>query len=250
LQRLESPTPAAEAFRGALAFLTCVPVGRRPPAAADVVRGAALFPLVGAGVGAAAAGTGVLLDRPFPALLAAALAVAAEAVLTGALHVDGLADTADALGARSRERALEIMRDPRIGTFGTCAVVLDLLLRTAAFTALLGRGGTVALVAVAGALSRAAILPLAAALPYARPGGGLSDGIGWLAAAAGVGLAAVLALGIAGWTGAAMLGAAALATALLWAGYRRRFAGVTGDTLGAAVEVAAIASLLVAAGLR
>jgi adenosylcobinamide-GDP ribazoletransferase len=185
-----------------------------------------------------------------PALVAAALAVTVEVALTGALHVDGLGDTADALGVSSRGRALEVMRDPRVGTFGTCAIVLDLLVRTAAIAALLDRGGALVTLVVAAALGRAAILPLAVALPYARPGGGLSERIGLAGAAVGTAAAAALAVGLAGWIGAAMLGIAALLTVGLGVAYRSRFGGVTGDMLGATVEVTTVAALLVSVGLR
>jgi adenosylcobinamide-GDP ribazoletransferase len=176
--------------------------------------------------------------------------VTVELVLTGALHVDGLADTVDALGAATRERALEIMRDPRIGAFGACAVAVDLLVRTLAIAALLDRGGALVSLTVSGAFGRAAILPLAAALPYARPGGGLSDRIRWPSAVAGGMVAAALAIGLAGWIGAALLGASLLAIALLGIAYRARFGGVTGDLLGAAVEVTVSATLLVGVALR
>jgi adenosylcobinamide-GDP ribazoletransferase len=245
----ESPTRAADAVRGAVAFLARVPVGRRPLAAEDVARGAVLFPLVGAGIGAAVGGTAVLLEPTFPALLAAALAVGVELVLTGALHVDGVADTADALGAPAPDRALEIMRDSRIGTFGACALVVDLLVRTAVITALLDRGGALVSLTAAGALGRAAILPLAALLPYARPGGGLSDRIGLPAAVVGGATAIGLSVGLAGWIGAAMVAAAALTTALIAVAYRRRFGGVTGDTLGAANQLVDLATIAVVAAL-
>jgi adenosylcobinamide-GDP ribazoletransferase len=110
--------PAAE-LRGlaaAIAFLTRVPVGRRIQLeAADVARGGAVFPLVGAGIGAAVGGVVQALSGPLTAPLAAVLGLAVGAVLTGALHLDALADSADALGAATRERALEIMRDHAIG---------------------------------------------------------------------------------------------------------------------------------------
>jgi adenosylcobinamide-GDP ribazoletransferase len=142
------------------------------------------------------------------------------------------------------------MRDSRVGAFGVCAIVVDLLVRTAALAALLDRGGALITLVIAGALGRAAILPLAVALPYARPGGGLSERIGLPAAVAGAAAAAALGIGLAGWIGAAMLGATACTTGLLGLGYRRRFGGVTGDALGAAVEAAAVASLLVSVALR
>src|SRR5918911_563188 len=97
--------PAASALAAAVAFLTRIPAGGK---AFDVGAGAAVFPLVGAALGAAVGGTAYGLTRILPALVAAGLAVALGAVLTGALHLDGLADTADALGARSRETALAV----------------------------------------------------------------------------------------------------------------------------------------------
>src|SRR5581483_6204617 len=122
---------AARAALAAVAFLTRVPVGRVVELdGADVARGAALFPLVGA--------TAFGLARVVPSLAAAGIALAVGALLTGALHLDGLADTADSLGAHTRERALEIMRDHAIGAYGAAAVALDLLVKAAALAALAG----------------------------------------------------------------------------------------------------------------
>src|SRR5262245_11857332 len=105
-------TEALRPAAAAVAFLTRVPLGRVVSVdAGDVGRGAWLFPAVGGLVGGTA---GLLADVTaawLPALAAGALAVALAALLTGALHLDALADTADSLGATSRERALEIMRD-------------------------------------------------------------------------------------------------------------------------------------------
>src|SRR6266851_3969628 len=141
----------------ALAFLTRVPVGRSVVLdAADVARSAAFFPLVGAGVGAVVGGVTAPLCDPLTAPLAAALGLAAGAALTGALHLDALADAADALGATTRERALEIMRDHSVGLFGAVALVLDLC---------------------AGSASRLTPVLLSAALPYARAGGGLGSAL-------------------------------------------------------------------------
>src|SRR5436190_12236013 len=155
-----SPMPAAS-LRAAVGFLTRVPVGRVE--AADVARGAVAFPLVGAGIGAVAAGVALLVHPPLSPAVAAALAVAATIVLTGALHLDALADTADAVGASTRERALEIMRDSRIGSYGAAAVGLDLLLRVTVVAQLLG-GSLLGPLIAAGALSRGASVALAAVL--------------------------------------------------------------------------------------
>ena len=99
---------ALRAGAGAVSFLTRIPVGSRVDLGPeDVARGAVLFPLVGAGIGALVGVVVVGLDARLSTLLAAAVAVAAEALLTGAIHLDALADSADGLGAGSRERALE-----------------------------------------------------------------------------------------------------------------------------------------------
>ena len=140
--------PAAE-LRGlaaAVAFLTRIPVGRWIRLdAADIARGSAVFPLVGAGIGAAVGGIAQALSGSLTPPLAAVLGIAVGAALTGALHLDALADAADALGAQTRERALEIMRDHSIGAYGGVALVLDLGAKTVALAVLAERkpGGSV-----------------------------------------------------------------------------------------------------------
>jgi adenosylcobinamide-GDP ribazoletransferase len=238
------------AFRAALGLLTRLPVGRGPLGPDDVARGAPLFPVVGAGIGAAAGGLAILVHPQLPALVAAVLAVALELALTGALHLDGLADTFDALGAFTRERALEIMSDSRLGTFGTAALTGDLLLRTALIAALLERGGVVVSLVAAGALSRAAMLPLATALRYLRPEPGVSELIGPWPAAVGVAVGVAIAVGFNGVDGLWTTAAAAVTAAALGLGFRRRFGGITGDMLGATAELTGIAALLVAVWLR
>jgi adenosylcobinamide-GDP ribazoletransferase len=245
---------AAEVARGGLAavgFLTRVPVRRRLDAR-DVARGVPFFPVVGAAVGLAAGGIAVLLYPHVPALAAAGVAVGVELVLTGGMHVDALADTADAAGAHTRERALEIMRDPRIGSFGASALVVDLLVRAAAIAALLDGGDALAALVAAGALSRAAALPLAAGLPYARaeggPGSVLSGRTPWLAAGAGTAVGLGLSL-VAGVDGLIAAGAAAAVAAVLALVFRHWLGGVTGDSLGSVTELGGTVALLVLAGL-
>ncbi|HWB36137.1 MAG TPA: adenosylcobinamide-GDP ribazoletransferase, partial [Rugosimonospora sp.] len=116
-----------------------VPAGRVDRRAAGAAM--ALAPLVGLLLGAALAGVALgLRALGAPTLVVAALVVAAELLLTRALHVDGLADTVDALGSYAdRDRALAIMRSPEVGPFGMAAIGVDLLVRTAAVAALLGR---------------------------------------------------------------------------------------------------------------
>jgi adenosylcobinamide-GDP ribazoletransferase len=247
------PGASLRAAAGAVAFLTLVPVGRLVALdAGDVAHGVVLFPVVGAGVGALGGGIAVGLYPWLPAFTAAGVALAAAVLLTGALHVDALADTFDAAGGGGRERALEIMRDSRIGTFGASALALDLLLKVGAIAALLVRGGTLPALIAAGALSRAASPPLAAVLPYPRSGpgsGSVLAGAPRLPAAIAVVLGvaiAVLAVG----SEALWLVAATTAVALgLGLVYRVWLGGATGDCLGAVTELSETTVLIVAAGL-
>lgn len=244
---------AVDAAAAALAFLTRIPV-RRALGPEDVARGAVLFPVVGAGVGALSGVAALLLYPSVPALAAAGVAVGVELVVTGALHVDALADTADAAGAQTREQALEIMRDSRIGSFGAAALMTDLLVRAAAIAGLLVAGGPVAALAAAGALSRASALPVAAALPYARAAGGpgsvLTGRVGWPAAAGAVVIAiagAVALTGVDGLWAAAGAAATAIILALV---FRAWLGGVTGDTLGAVTQLSGLVAVLVLVALR
>jgi adenosylcobinamide-GDP ribazoletransferase len=249
-----APAPATAPLRAvwaATAFLTRIPMPAGYAASGEMVAGAAAFPLVGAAIGGLLGGIAALAHHVLPGAAAAGIAVTAEVAVTGALHLDGLADSADGLGARGRERALAAMRDHSLGTYGVCALVLDLLLKTAALSALEPDPLPAAIAAVA--ISRAAPLPLAAALTYARPAEGtgraLSERLGWRPAALGVLIAAAVAAGAVGPQAAALLGAGVLVTAAFGVACKRRLGGVTGDTLGAAIELTSTTCLLLAAGL-
>lgn len=242
-----SPRAPLRALLGAVAFLTRIPVGRLAAFdAADVARGAWLFPLVGAGVGALVGLVADALVPQLPVLVAGALAVALAALMTGALHLDALADTADALGGTSRERSLEIMRDHAIGTFGAVALCLVCLVDASALGALATENEAWLGGLVAGAVGRAAILPLARILPNARGGagqGGALERIGWLPVGLGVGLAVLLAAA-GGRPGlVAALVVLFFAAALLWF-FRRWLGGVTGDALGATAKLCETAALV------
>jgi len=248
--------PAASAraeLRGAaaaVAFLTRVPVGRWVTLeAGDVARGGALFPLVGAGIGAVAGGLADGLAGSLGAPLAAVLGLGAATALTGALHLDALADTADALGARSRERALEIMRDHAVGAYGVTALVLGLAAKLAALAELAARGEALRYAVCAAAAARAVPVLLSAALPYARSGGGTGRAL----AGAGLARCAVAALLAAAACGSLhalpLLPAGAVVALAVGLAARRWLGGVTGDVLGAAAELTEIAALAVAAAL-
>jgi adenosylcobinamide-GDP ribazoletransferase len=252
MQALET---ALRAVAGAVSFLTRIPVGSRLELEAeDVARGAVLFPVVGAGLGAVVGLVVVGLDARLSALLAAALAVALEAALTGAIHLDALADSADGLGAGSRVRALEIMREPTIGAFGTTALLLDLVVKTAALAAVAAGPRAILAVVAAYALGRTAPPALGWALPYARPEGGsgsiLTGGAGEVSRALGVGLGVGLAVAALGLRGIVLVGAAALGAAAVGLVARQRLGGVTGDVLGAAAELATTLALVAAVATR
>jgi adenosylcobinamide-GDP ribazoletransferase len=246
--------PAAEALRAplaAVAFLTRVPVARLVIIdGADVARGAALFPAVGAGIGGAVGGTAYGLARVLPSLPAAGIALGVGVLLTGALHLDGLADTADALGARTRDRALEIMRDHAIGAYGATAIALDLVVKASALAVLAEGRGVIVYAIAAGSLSRAVPVLLGLALPSVRQDGA---GAAFRVARAAALVAALISIGVAlttgGRHGAVLIAVAVGVTVILGAWYRRWLGGGTGDTLGAAAELAETAVLVAAAAL-
>jgi adenosylcobinamide-GDP ribazoletransferase len=219
----------------------------------DVARGVVAFPLVGAGLGAVAGIVADALYPTLPALPAAGIAVTTSVLLTGALHVDALADAFDAAGATTRERALEIMRDSRIGSFGAAAIALDLLLKVAAVSALLGSDHALPALVAAGALSRAASPPLAALLRYPRaeggPGSVLTGRVSKPAAAVAVAIGCGIALLVAGSEGAILVGVAATVAACTGVVWYRWLGGATGDCLGATTELCETIVLLVAVAL-
>jgi adenosylcobinamide-GDP ribazoletransferase len=245
---------SVRAAAAAVTFLTRVPIGRAIAIdGTDIARGALAFPLVGAGVGAASGGFGVLLHHWLSPFVAAAIAVACGVLLTGGMHVDALADTFDAFAARTRERALEIMRDSRVGAYGVSAIVLDVLIRVGAVATLLDRGKALAALVAAGALSRAASPPLATVLAYPRadpgPGSVLTGRVSRLTAVSVVALGVGLALLAAGVTGLELTAAVAVPVLCLALVFHRWLGGATGDCLGAATEISETIALVVAAAL-
>ena len=226
---------ALVAFR----YLTILPLPRSR-VAGDLGRAAGWFPVVGVALGACLALASLAVDRVVPPGVGAMLLVALWAVLTGGLHLDGLADACDGLGGGwSRERALAIMKDTRSGPYGVTAIVLVLGLK-AAVLASLPEGLAWRALVVAPAVARAGPLLLAAIAGPARPEGAghaFSTGVHWPAIAAGWLVAALVSVATLGAWGALALGVTA-ALASVWALYlRRRLGGFTGDTLGALVEV-------------
>jgi adenosylcobinamide-GDP ribazoletransferase len=244
--------------RLSVTLLTAIPLpGRRQrPAAPDRRTAAAAMywaPLVGLLVGAVSAGVLLLATRfgHTGPLLAAVLAVAAAAVLTRALHLDGLADFADGLGSgRAAPEALAIMKRSDIGPFGVVALVLVVLLQVSALARAteLGRG-PVAILAAAVAARLAITLACRRGVPAARPGGlgALVAGSVRILPAAALALAAVAAAGAVRWIFAVAVAAGLAVSVAATTLAVRRLGGITGDVLGALAEITATTCLIVTA---
>jgi adenosylcobinamide-GDP ribazoletransferase len=230
-------------MRGAVGFLTIV-----GGAAAPDRRSAAWFAPVGAVVGLVVGAVWWTAGELWPPLLAATLAVAADAALTGMLHLDGLSDSADGLlPPLDRARRLDVLSDPRAGVFGVVTVVLVLGLRVAALAAL--DPDPLLLAGLWGA-ARAAMGVALAIVPYARPGGGLASAFAdtpLVAPVVGGAVALVLVPVAIGWPGLAAAGALVAGSAAVLLLARARLGGYTGDVLGAAGVVGETCALVVAA---
>ncbi len=236
--------------RAAAAFLTRLPVGGDPAARAGRLAEAAwAFPVVGLAVGIGGGLAYVAASAlGLPPALAAVLAVAAQVLMTGALHEDGAADVADGFGGGATRKAkLAIMRDSRLGAFGGIALVLLLAARLAALAAIADPGVVLAALAAAAALSRAGVVALMSWLPPARADGlgaeaGRPRGPNVITALVIAAAVALLALG-AGTGGAAVIGAGLGAVAVGWLA-RRQIGGHTGDVLGACQQGAEVLCLV------
>ena len=235
-----------KSLAAAISFLTRLPIGRLVSFdASDVARSAAWFPLVGCLLGAIGAGAAYLLRGHLPSLLVAAILVALEAVLTGALHFDGLADTADGFGGgKDRDDVLRIMRDHAIGSYGGTALVLLVAFKVAAYSALLGLEQWTPAIVLTPAVGRWSILLLTATLPYARQTASVVRNIEKSALLWGTATVAIVLAASQLWRSGAAAGAAVVVSACFGLYCRRRMGGITGDTLGANLQLCECAALL------
>jgi adenosylcobinamide-GDP ribazoletransferase len=239
-------------LRTAVAFLTRLPMphpqGANPP---NFVRAHRLFPVVGAAIGAAVGLVCLgLRAAGLPDLAAAALALGAGALLTGALHEDGLADVADGFGGgRDRAAKLEIMRDSRLGTYGALMLMVSFVTKLSALAALPDAVVVPGLIA-AHALSRGVLPVMSMNLDYARKDG-LAANAGrpeFATAATAAALALVIAWLALPWRLALAAALAAVACALGMAFLaQRQIGGQTGDVLGGAEQLGETAILLLLA---
>ena len=239
-------------FKTAVAFLTRLPMphpdGAMPQ---NFVRAHRMFPVVGALIGAA---VGLLClglrAAGVPDLAAAALALGGSAVLTGALHEDGLADIADGFGGgRTRESKLEIMRDSRLGTYGAVILLVSFAAKLSALAAI-PDGYVVPSLIAAHALGRGVLPVMSLNLPYARKDG-LARNAGQPDATTATisgGLALLIALLALSWSNAtfAALLAGASGLGVAWLAMRQ-IGGQTGDVLGGAEQAAETAILVLLA---
>jgi adenosylcobinamide-GDP ribazoletransferase len=228
-------------------YLTIVPLPHDDAGGLDAVgRSAGWFPLVGLGIGLGLVAVDVVTRSLFPSLLAALLVVTAWKLVTGGLHLDGLADCLDGLAGRDADHRLAVMRDSRIGTFGAVGLILFLLLEIAAL-ADLDSGTRARTLVAAPTIARATPALLARWFRAARTegqGAAFIAGVTRRSASSAVIVAAfigLITLGGLGILATVAAGAAALGLARFFA---RRLGGLTGDVLGAAVETAELVVLL------
>jgi len=239
-------------FLEAVRFLTFIPLPAREASWEEVGRGTAYFPLVGALLGSILVLADTLLGKIWSRLLVSAVLVVLWVILTGGLHLDGLADTVDGLrGGRGREERLAIMRDSRLGAFGGVAIFCLLALKLAFVNELdpawHGRG-----LLLAPTLGRWAMVYGIWAFPSARPGGTGSifkehSGLRELVLATMLALVVALSLSLFHLWGLAILSGLWLAVALLGWTLTRTLGGLTGDTYGALCEVSEVLVLAMVA---
>jgi adenosylcobinamide-GDP ribazoletransferase len=235
-------------IRLAASFLTIFPVGPSVTAStANVAASFGWFPLVGFVLGLMLCAVDWMLAPIFGKAMRAVLIVLVLTVLTGGLHLDGLADTADALGAgRDRARVLEVLRDSCIGSFGAIALVFVIMIKV---FALAGVGGAprYAAIYMATGLGRWGMVALASGLDYLRPDGA---GAGMLSRDRRRNLKMATLIAVVALVPLVKVHAvracvvAALMTLTLRSFYRRWVGGVTGDLIGAAGEIVETAVLI------
>jgi adenosylcobinamide-GDP ribazoletransferase len=230
------------------ALLTSLPLTHQRAALREINVG--LFPLVGLVLGGLLVGLDWLVQLALPSVASSAVVVVALVALTGALHLDGLADSADGLfGGRDREHRLMIMRDPRVGAFGFVAIATVLLLKWAALIELEGwlRIGALLIVPM---LARWSLVPAVLFGPSARPEGMaamMRSSRPWTTLVLSTAVVMGVSLAIFWPTGVVLVAIATLPVLLVGLYAVNRLGGLTGDVLGAIVELSEAFLLLVIA---
>jgi adenosylcobinamide-GDP ribazoletransferase len=233
---------------GAIQFLTRIPIRTRT--APPLVRSVPWFPVVGGLIGLVVGGVAASLAEVVAPGVAAAVAIVVGMLVTGAFHEDGLADLADAVaGGATRERRLEILKDPRHGTYGVAALAGSVLVRWSALAALVTVGPRHAILAAvaAHALARGIAVAVMGVQPAAStPGLGadwMAD-IGMRHAAIGLLLGTAVTVLAAGWWSSLVVAVGVVLAATIVRLARRTLGGVSGDVLGAIEQVVEAAALV------
>jgi adenosylcobinamide-GDP ribazoletransferase len=235
---LSSLTSQLRMFLIALQFLTRVPIGRlEAPKLEEIGRSLLYYPLVGLLLGGVFSFTMTMVSAHVPPIFVGALLLAVWVASTGGLHLDGLADSADAWACGgSAERRLAVMKDPNCGPAAVSTLIVTLILKFAALMVLVTNGNWLPIM-LAPMLGRASPIAIFLTTPYVRPGGlgaamaaHLPRGRAWL-------LLVVMALGTTLVGHLAMFAAAVVVLLLLRRLMIHNLDGATGDTIGATVEL-------------
>jgi adenosylcobinamide-GDP ribazoletransferase len=236
-------------YLAAFQFLTIVPLPFKTDCEAENLgRSTAVFPLVGLTIGALLAGLDWLIAPWLARPLTDALLITALAAVTGALHLDGLADICDGIAARGgRERFLEVMKDSRVGAVGVVGIVLGLLLKWQALLAVPAGVKMQALLFVPALARMAQVLAMTGARHARKEGLGavFIQGAGYTQLITALALTLVAAFLLPPLTGLAAYIVVILATVALRFYFQRRLDGLTGDVLGCINELAEILALAV-----
>ncbi|AOA58683.1 adenosylcobinamide-GDP ribazoletransferase [Acinetobacter larvae] len=235
-----------KAFLVALQFLTTIPIRlKQAPSELQQAASVLFYPVIGMIIGALLFAVAYLL-HPLPIILSSTLLLVLWVLLTGGLHLDGLADTCDAWmdGNADPQRRLSIMKDPHCGTMGVLSLMMLCLLKWSALYVILAQHH-LSLLIISPVLGRAAAMLLLLTTEYVRESGlaaAMSQHLHQLATST------ILLLCIAFsvlWSigGLIAIGVLTLFTCLLRATFIKRFGGITGDTLGASIEIAEVVVL-------
>lgn len=238
-------------FLGAVQFLTRVPI--RLPAAVEHWRVLPWFAVVGALIGATTGGVAAGMSQLVPGAVAGVVAVVVGLLITGAFHEDGLADIADAFGGGwTVERRLEILKDPRHGTYGVAALAGSIVVRVVCAASIASPAAMFAAFVAAHTLGRAsAVAATKVAPPAAESGLGVTAAGSLRPVPTSIGLAAGVALVtlVCGWWVVPFIGASVVAAGAVVVLAVRKIGGLAGDVLGAVEQVVECLVMIVATGL-
>jgi adenosylcobinamide-GDP ribazoletransferase len=234
-------------FLAAFQFLTLLPI-KRNFTMEQIGRATAYFPIVGLVIGLILAGINYALSLILPSAMVNVLLIASLAILSGALHLDGLADTLDGMaGHRTAEARLDIMRDSRIGGFGAIGVALFLLVEYVTLNAIPENVKLYTLI-LAPMLSRWAMVNAIFVYPYARPSGlgrVFKDNVKWWQFGIATVVSLILAVVLFKVAGVVIMAGAWVIVTILAIYLKRQLKGLTGDTYGALNEVAILSVFLI-----